>query len=50
MPHYIRLCRFTPKGMQATSEPSQLFEQIRVSLEQNGCKIEQAFMGARIPA
>lgn len=44
MPHYIRLCRFTPKGMQATSEPSQLFEQIRVSLEQNGCKIEQAFM------
>jgi uncharacterized protein with GYD domain len=44
MPHYLRLCRLTEKGLKKTSEPGKVFAAIEANVKSAGCKLEQAYV------
>ena len=44
MPHYLRLCRLTDKGLKKTGEPREVFAAIQANVEAAGCKLEQAYV------
>ncbi|MSP24402.1 MAG: GYD domain-containing protein [Myxococcales bacterium] len=44
MAHYVRLCRFTEKGLKQLDKPGELFALIRRQVEACGCKLETAYI------
>jgi len=44
MPHYLRLCRLTDKGLKKTDEPRKVFAAIQANVESAGCKLDHAYV------
>ncbi len=44
MAHYLRLCRFTEKGLASAAKPGDTFKLIKQQVESCGCKLEAAYI------
>jgi uncharacterized protein with GYD domain len=44
MPIYVRLSKFTPKGLSKVREPAEFFKGIQAGLEEHNCKLISSFV------